>query len=364
MPADRRTGGLFGRRPASLLCIWLGALAPVLPAAAAAQVRATLVDSASGTAIPGAVIEAWSPVGRTGSGQADALGRVILSARDTSSALVLFVRAVGFRPLRLSMRAHALPDTIRLARAAVWLPSLSTSSGGKLCPVADDPSARALLAAVARHYDKARNLEPVRAAAHLREGYATDAEVGEWSPDPTSSAYVAGNGEMFEVWRDRIIPRLGYGIPTGGHPSLDGQYNAWTYPQFEMGYAYHFFEPLFDERHSLAYGGGENGMTELVFCPLSKKQAEVEGTLVISDDSGLARATWHFVVPRDDERAGGEATFAPLRPAAPPGLLMTVRSEFWRHTSRGRWYQRAWTFGDWSGDSAEARRAASRRIQR
>lgn len=337
------------------MALWLA-----LPAGAVGQVQATVVDSASGVSVRGAVIEAWSPARRTGAAETGVSGRFGLTAGDTAGALVLFVRAVGFRPVRVRIHGRMLPDTIRLARAPVWLPALSTSAGGRLCPVADDPSARALLAAVALHYDSVRNLGPVEASAHFRDGFAVDSEVGEWAADPSSQAGVAGTGEMFRVWRDIIIPSVGYAMPTQGHPSLDGQFLQWDYPPFEMGYAFHFFEPLFAARHLLAFGPGDAGMTELVFCPRSTKQPEIEGSLMIGEDSGLARATWHFLVPKSDERAGGEATFAPLNPAAPPDLLMTVRSEFWRKTSRGRWYQRAWSFGRWEPDTAEIRRERSR----
>lgn len=355
--------GLVGRRSTGSLCVRMAGLVVavlvLLSGPAAGQARGVVVDSATGAPLRGAVIEAWSPMHRTGAAQTGVSGRFGLTAADTSGAMVLFVRAVGFQPLRLRIRGRTIPDTIRLARAPVWLPALGTSRGGRLCPVIDDPGARALLAAVARHYDSTRNLGPTEATAHFRDGFASDSEVGEWSADPSSNGGVAGTGEMFKVWRDMIIPRMGYALSTGGHPSLDGQYLQWSYPSFEMGYAFHFFEPLFAERHLLAFGPGDAGMTDLVFCPRSTKQAEVEGMLMIGDDSSLARATWHFLVPKDDEHAGGEATFAPLQPAAPPGLLMTVRSEFWRKTSRGRWYQRAWSFGRWEIDTIKARSPAA-----
>lgn len=289
-----------------------------------------------------------------------AAGGFTLSAADTSGAMVLFVRGIGYRPRRIRLAGPVVGDTILLEPRPILLPALGTSSGGQLCPNRDDPTARALLGAVASHYDPIANDGPRWAIASRRSGRVSEAEVGEWIADPPDSDGVVGIGEGLRSWRDLFIPRFGYAISTHQQPSLDGQFLLWTYPGFESGYGYHFLEPLFAERHTLGFGDPQLGGLEIVFCPRTRNQPEIEGTLLVSDDSSLSGATWHFMVPKDDEHAGGEVTFAPRPPAAVPGLLLTVRGEFWRRANKDHFYQAAWSFGKWVTDTAEIRRERMR----
>ena len=90
---------------------------------------------------------------------------------------------------------------------------------------------------------------------------------------------------------------------------------AWRYPALDDRDAHHFASDLFARLHDISiHDRVENtGETVLAFCPRSRKQPSIEGTLRLAADGTLLEAEWTLRTPRPVHLVGGHVIFSRWR---------------------------------------------------
>ncbi len=129
----------------------------------------------------------------------------------------------------------------------------------------------------------------------------------------------------------------GYARPIEGD-RISSRSDRWSYPYLESLFAVHFISTLFRELHTFRNVSSDaNGWT-VMFCPRNVKKPHIVGNLVIGPDTSLLQATWSFVTPAPEDKAGGEVLFAPVVVDGTLRPLLPITGRFWRQDVR-RFYQ-------------------------
>lgn len=144
------------------------------------------------------------------------------------------------------------------------------------------------------------------------------------------------------------------------------EFGIWGYASLHSAQAGHFATPHFAVHHTLSVLARDATEITLVFCPHSRKQTGLEGTLRLGADTTFVGARWtYWNAHRRRESAGGEVTFNP------PGLtafgarapLLAASGLFWRKlaTAAAGSVGRS-TVGGFSRPADAPRRALTRRL--
>lgn len=327
------------------------AIAFVAPVAAAQTV--VRVQS-GGVPVAGAEISAFDALGRLAIARSDALGSSRLALpRAIGQHPFLLVRKLGFAPVRI---AFASTDTVTITMTIMptALARLAVEGAPLRCPANTDSAADSLWRAAAAHY--------TIGATHLFIGWV-GARVEE-----TVSAEQRGYGDGTELratshggaYPDtsaRAAVLLREPPPYAAyerHLNLLGDFWRWRYAPLQEFAAEHFVSERFRERHTFTVLGRSADATVVGFCARDLAQAEIQGELLIGDDTLVRSARWSYRLPHDDEDAGAESTFG-MTTFEGGSYLIAMRGSSWRRAGRNLYNQERYEYTVWRlGRSLEA----------
>jgi len=264
-------------------------------------------------------------------------GMAVLSEERWDEVRRISISHVGYATRLVSVE-DLTPDTdIYLEPNATPIEGFVVDAEA-LCPVADDPDARALWEAVASNYSAATGERALSARMTRSSGPIRSDELHRWVA-PDNPIVVFGRGEGVDTsnkWArgGSRVARDGYAwepVFVGGIGSA--RFLNWEYLDLHHDEAAHLVTEAFGDLHSFSLAGERGGETTLVFCPVQDgPEANIRGTLVVTSDVSLLRADWRFDTPRDDEGAGGWAEFASVySPTDPLPHLVPARGAYFRH---------------------------------
>lgn len=321
----------------------------------ASWAQVTIVVESDGAPVPEASVELWRGVTRAAARIADGAGRATFSASEVRAANTALVRRVGFAPGRFAIDGLVPEVRVALVRLAAPLPDVTVREARALCPVREQPAARALWEAARRRYLVPDTRDRMSWFIHSK-GAVRGVDLGRIDRAGLYRGWRAARDRSGE---DRKIQRAGYAwtMPPG---HIDEGLGIWGYPSLEHLHAEHFAESVFGEWQVMALAPRADDADEQVihFCARDRKRGGLDGTLRLGSDSSFIAARWQYVNPaRDAEVAGGEVSFAPFDIRSSTPWLAAAEGMFWRRLRGGMYWHRweayeGWTL--WFPDSARA----------
>lgn len=321
------------------------ALVASLANAASAQLRGVVRDTA-GHPVAGATVEAWAGLRRVGSTLSAATGEFSLNHVQAGAGTGLVVRRIGFRRLAVGIPQGDGVLQLRLVPETMMLEGITATTAVRACPNRDDPAARAAWATASAKYPVFSDTVVFHSLAALRDADVTRDEIEFVGQDGGVRGWSAAGTRAWDLWR-RQIRAGGYAVRI--QRGFGTRYALWQYAPLEMVFSQHFVDPLFGELHSFSIAAAGSGQTTIRFCPHergSRGRPELEGTLTLSSDGVLLRASWRYRTPNPAEDAGGDVDFLPLQATA-QSLLLPERSRFWRKTTGGRYHVETAAYEEW-----------------
>jgi hypothetical protein len=319
-----------------LASILIPLLLLVVPLAAPAQVRGSVVDTA-GAPVSGATVEVWAGLRRVGTARSDAGGLFALGDVSTGAATGLVVRRMGYRRLARALVPADSVVRLRLTAETVMLTGVTAIAATRGCPNREDPRARAAWEAARAKYPPLADTMVFHSLATFYRGDVAREEIDIVSEGVGSRGWSAAGTAVWPMWR-RQIRAGGYAVRLA--QPFGERYALWEYAPLEMVFAQHFADPLFGELHTLSVVASAGGETTIRFCPRPgspRGRAEIEGTLTLSSGGALLSGAWQYRTPNPVEDAGGEVDFLPPE-VTTRSLLLPERSLFWRRMAGGTRY--------------------------
>lgn len=337
----------------------IACLAVSMATAPRAQSQVIVNVQAEGTPLEGVQGELWSATRRVAQRVSDRSGRFRFSAAEAREGIAIATRRIGFAPTRVPLESGRTEYVVELEQLPAPIAELTTLTAVRLCPNVESADARQLWDAATRRYltPKADTL------GRFTELTQVVSNVGAESLgvlDPTREARGAHIAESDWITRGRrLIESQGYvWLMTVAHGEAD--VGIWRYASLQSWDASHFGADLFAERHTLSVLGGDEREITLAFCPRSREETGLEGTLRLARDTSFIAARWAYWNPqRNGETAGGEVVFAPpgVTASGKPLPLLPLSGLFWRKLLSGRYWQRWEEYDRWILAPTELREA-------
>ena len=300
-----------------------------------------VVHSTDGQPLSGVAIELWTPLRMLAATTSGATGGFRFSDAERKAATAILVRSIGYRPLRETLSASDTVLTLVLQPVPISLDSIAVTAAPIACKSPEDAKARSLWNQVQQRYS--HRYESVALGTLMRMVHRTvpAAQLGDVDTTGLIWGQRGADGTVRADWR-RWIAEHGYAMPPGG--SLGSEYGTgdWDYPRLESEFAQHFVDSLFGRLSKFTFEptGGDGWV--LAFCPKKEKQPFITGTLTVANDSTLVGATWTFHTRNPSERAGGQATFAPIVAYDSSAFLLPTFGLFWREGISPTEFKEVW----------------------
>jgi hypothetical protein len=334
VPARRRP--FLRRHLAALACALCATAAP-----AAGQVQGRVVDG-SDDPIPNVRIEIWSADSLVAAEETDPQG-VFRIGGVAAGPAVLTARRLGLRTRTMDVTSPATRVVVEMEPRPVSLAPVTVAAARpRDCNRTDDVHARFLWDRMrSRYWNPSMDSVFVTSFMELRTGVGERGDVHR--PDAGRSRVAWTGGALIT---DRGLSLSGYAIPVSA--SVGERTAFWQYRALDGGVMQDFTSDHFGATHALTLAGTADGRTVIGFCPTDRLRdtGQIQGTLVLADDTTLASARWSFRTPRPGEDAGGEAAYFPPD-AAFDGALLADETRFWRRTTGGRYYFEARNYTGW-----------------
>lgn len=326
-----------------------------------AQSQIIVNVQAHGTPLEGVQGELWSSTHRVAQRVSDRSGKFRFSAAEVREAVAIATRRIGFAPTRVALEPGKTEYVVELEELPAPIAELTTLTAVRLCPNVESAEARQLWDAATRRYltPKADTLGRFTELTQVVSNVGADS-LGVL--DPSREGRGAHMAESDWITRGRrLIESQGYvWLMTVAHGEAD--VGIWRYASLQSWDASHFGADLFAQRHTLSVLGGDEREITLAFCPRSRDETGLEGTLRLARDTSFIAARWAYWNPqRNGETAGGEVVFAPPGATASgkPLPLLPLSGLFWRKLLSGRFWQRWEEYDRWILLSAEYHEATS-----
>lgn len=295
------------------------------------------VRSAADAPIPGVTVELWSSLARVSARTSDADGTARFLAAEAQGATGVLVRRIGFTPARAFLARDQHEVRVVMAPLASSIATVTVSEARRACPQRDDAEARAVWERARQSYDT-ENVVGRFSWFTGASGPVDAARVGQ----PDSAKLVRRNWQWTTdggIRGARVDADRGkYVVALTAHNSPD--LGRWGYMDLAGGYAQHFSEARFGDRHTFTeLPAGADGERTLRLCARDRTRTGVDGTLRLAGDGSFVAARWTFWNPsREAEPAGGEVVFAP-REEAVLRPLFAASGLFWRRLASGAYHQ-------------------------
>jgi hypothetical protein len=310
------------------------------PMVVGAQVRGTVRDP-SGQGIPTVTVTLWRGADEIARVTTDSAGRFLFRSPMSDGATAVVARRIGLRPAVTSLSAGDSTLLLTMEPIAQSLPVVTLTVVSQRCPNREAQEARELWERVRRRYVLPNPRDGLTMTMWSRRNQVRASEVGEID----DSQLRDGAYTIWGVARQGRVQSLienGYAVREPERPpgiySGDLLFFAWRYAPLWRDLVNHFAEDLFGQRHSFSVVPLPGG-ARIVFCGRRSREPYLEGTLDISADSALVRASWRFMTERPEEDAAAEVVFVPPAPGERAGMLVPARSAFWRRVGGQRdWY--------------------------
>lgn len=314
---------------------------------AASQLSGKAVDG--GVPLEGVQVELWSPTERLAQRVTDREGLFRFNAAESSGAVAIAARRIGYSPTRVPIDAGASEYTIEMVRLAASLPEVSTRTAARICPNVESAEARTLYASAARRYLPWQADTMGRGSVFMQfMGHVHPESLGTFDPSRLMKGDRWAVTAVIQSGRRRIASEGYVRLLTFPHSEPD--YGIWGYSSLWSNYTGHFAEPSFTERHTLSVLASDSREFTLAFCPKSRRETGLEGTLRLGRDTSFIAARWSYWNPhRNRESAGGEVVFAPHGRSVKraPLPLLPLSGLFWRKLLSGRYWQRWEEYERW-----------------
>jgi hypothetical protein len=308
------------------------------PALVSAQLTGKVVKP-DASPLPNSVVELWGPLTLIRNATTDLSGRFTIT--DTVGGRALWVRSIGFRPVRRLLREFKGELTIVLEPMAFELARLETRSR-PICPARETKEGRAAVTRMASQYSH-RN-DTLGLATYVRGFFGRTSDPGLGSADSSINTVgqtgSQGRGRLFLAAQ---IARDGYALPSQG--GMGNAYGAWEYVRLDR-LAQHWGDSIFLQRHLFYLRPSHGDQTVVGFCPVKQDRPEIEGILELDAASMLTRAVWNYRIRNSKELAGGEVLFAPADAGDEPSLL-PVAGVYWRELLTSLYYQERSDYVQW-----------------
>jgi hypothetical protein len=317
----------------------------------AGQVGGVVIDP-EGRGVAEVTLTLWRAGQEIARVSSDSIGRFRFTVAQAERATALVARRLGLRPATTSVTPEATDLRLQMEPIPLPLPQMTVAATARACPNRESSEARQLWEAVRTRY----------AVPGLRDGLAMrlswlrnevpGSDVGEVDDSRLAEGEYTIAGIAREE-RARSLIERGYAVrgrEETRNSYLEGEFFHWAYAPLWRDLIGHFVEDLFGRRHTLSAGRRADGSVLIAFCGVDRRRPHLEGTLEVSADSALTRASWRFVTPDPNEEAGAEVTFVPIAAHAPVAVLVPARSAFWRRIgNHGAWfYQDAAVYTSWA----------------
>jgi hypothetical protein len=316
-----------------------------------AQIRGTVRDP-SGRGIPQVTVTIWRATEEIARALTDSAGRFRFAPTATEGATAVVARRIGLHPAVASLSARDGELLLTMEPIVQSLPAVTLTAISQRCPNREAPEARQLWEHVRRRYVLPGPRDGLAMTMWSRRNEVPASEVGEIDDSRLHDG-------AYTIWgvarqdRVRSLIENGYAVRRPERPSGtyagDQLFFAWRYAPLWRDLVGHFVEELFGQRHTLSVVRRPDGSATIVFCGRRSREPYLEGTLAVSADSALVRASWRYVTDRPDEAAAAEVFFVPLERGTRKGLLIPARSVFWRRVGGQRdwYYQDAAVYRSW-----------------
>ena len=319
--------------------------------AAGAQVRGSVLDPL-GRVVPEVTVTLWGGTDEIARVLTDTAGRFRFSPAVSGNATAVVARRIGFRAVAATVGAGDSELRLTMEPIAQSLPAVTQTVVAQRCPNRETPDARQLWERVRRRYATPNPRDGLAMTMWSRRNQVRATAVGEIDDAQLQDA-------AYTIWgvarqgRVQSLNENGYAVKVPerepGTYAGDDLFFAWRYAPLWRDLVGHFVEESFGQRHSLSVVPRADGASIIVFCGRRSREPYLEGTLEVTVDSALVRASWRFITSRPQEDAAAEVVFVPQSPGARAGLLAPARSAFWRRIGGQRdwYYQEAAIYRSW-----------------
>jgi hypothetical protein len=318
-------------------------LSTLTPAASRGQVGG--VVRAGERPLPGAIVELLRDTSRLERMLTRSDGTFSFTVGASEFANALFVRRIGFRPVRVDLLTAS---TSSLAIELQAIPQLLTTTHVRehqsMCPILEDTRARlAWLRSATRYRPLTADDLGMWTALRSQSGMRMKPSIFEGETGAERVAVHWYTGENIARSRSTII-KGGWMFMLGSH-SHPGR-GLWGYPRLHEVDAHLFADSsTFARDHSFGFLAGDT--TSIVFCPVSRRRSGLDGVLVLSEDGYLMSAVWLFSNPhKQAESAGGYVQFAVPSGDEKPRLLLPAFGVLWRRLVAGDRPPKSWDRGE------------------
>lgn len=302
-----------------------------------------------GIPLQGVQVELWSPTQRLAQRVTDRGGLFRFTAVESAGALAIAARRIGYSPTRVPIDTTAREYAIEMVRLAASLAEVATRTAARICPAVESAEARTLHAAATRRYLPWQADTMGRGSAYMQfMGHVHPESLGTFDPFRLMKGNRWAVTAVIQSGRRRIASEGYVRLLTFPHSEPD--FGIWSYSSLWSSYTGHFAEPSFTDRHTLSVLASDSREFTLAFCPRSRRETGLEGTLRLARDSSFIAARWSYWNPqRNRESAGGEVVFAPygLSIKGEPLPLLPLSGLFWRKLLNGRYWQRWEEYERW-----------------
>ena len=305
-----------------------------------------------GQGIPQVTVTLWRTAQEIARVTTDSSGQFRFMQTDASSATAIVARRIGLRPATATLEASVSEVRLTMEPIAQSLPAVTRTVVSQRCPNRETPEARQLWERLRSRYATAGPRDGLTMTMWSRRNQVRASDVGDVDDSQLQDAAftiwgVARQGRVQSLNADGYAIRIPERKP--GTYAGDLLFFAWSYAALWRDLVGHFVEDSFGQRHSFSTVRRSDGSTVIVFCGRRSEQVYLEGTLDVSADSALDRATWRYVTPRPQEDAAGEVVFVPPASGARMVFLVPARSAFWRRVGGQRdwYYQDAAIYRSW-----------------
>ncbi|HSA54126.1 MAG TPA: hypothetical protein VLE53_00410 [Gemmatimonadaceae bacterium] len=329
--------------------IAVAGLALTVATAGRAQAQVIVRVQAEGQPLEGVHGELWSPTRRLASRMSDRSGKLRFGRAEAAEAVAIATRRIGFAPTRVPLDSGKAEYVVELTALPAPLAESTTLTAVQLCPNVDGAEARRLWEAATRRY-LAPQADTMTRFTELTqvEGNVRAESLAVIDPShETRGAHLAVSDWI--MGGRRLIESQGYvWLMTAALGEAD--VGIWRYASLQSWHASHFGADLFAQRHTLSVLGGDEREITLAFCPRSRSETGLQGTLRLARDTTFIAARWAYWNPqRNGETAGGEVVFAPpgVSATGEPLPLLPLSGLFWRKLLNGRYWQRWEEYDRW-----------------
>lgn len=320
----------------------------LLPLSLHAQQLTGRVLTEGGNPLPATTVEVWGRAVILYTTSSEAGGWfTVPDLRDSGATRYVF-RYLGRRVQIIQKEDLRDGSVVRLALGPDYrMDGLAVTVARNVCPLPDEPAARARWERAAGHYNQDTSHRGI-------SGYyqAEMRDVNENDLFQDIDGAIHATLAMGESWRAGVRAEYGTVLTLEDMARARGyawkrEFNNgpeqflgrdrhlnWLYAELDTRSAYHFATQTFGSLHTFAVVTEDESGMRIQFCPRRDDDdpPSIRGTLLVGPDDELVEAEWRFRTKDPDEGAGGWVRFG-TRPDPGGGVqhLVADRGMFFRH---------------------------------